>query len=348
MDVATPHPASAGPGTTETAAARDPRRLAKSILTAGLPYALLKARALRKNPITLLCYHTLRPDAEPLDAWTAVRESDFVRQMQFLRAHYDVVSLDEAFAEEEAHGKRPRAVVTFDDGEVGLYDTLLSLLAEMRLPVTLYIATGQIEDGRPYWFDEVMNVLQADGPFTIDLTAEDAGAWTIGPRKGKARWGAIASILEALKSTEPARRAALAATIVAQAPAMSAQAFKPLQPLSVAQLREVAGSEWVTIAAHSHCHNLLDQLPADDVRESVARSRTLLEGWTGRPVHHFAYPNGNHNRTVEAIVSDLGFRSAVALDDRLWHRGMDRFALPRISIGRYDDFDRFKLRLVEV
>ena len=325
-----------------------PKRLAKSFLASGLPYALLRARALRKDPVTILCYHTVRPDTEEIDAWTAIRRADLLQQIRFLRAHYDIVSLDEALDRQGARGTRPRAVITFDDGEAGLHDTLLPLVEQERVPVTLYIATGHIESGRPYWFDELMNALQADGPFTIDLGGAGLPAWTIGPVRGAARWAVIGDILEALKAVPPADRPALAAAVVAQAPPASGRPFTPLAPLSVAQLRELARSEWVTIAAHSHCHNLLDQISADDARASIARSRALLEEWTGRFVGHFAYPNGNHNRTLKAIVSDLGFRSAVALEGRLWHRGADLFLLPRLGIGRYDDLDRFKLRLAEV
>lgn len=332
----------------QVAAFPDVKRLAKTVLASGPSYALLQAHALRGSPVTVLCYHTLRPDAEHLDAWTAARQSDFVRQMQFLRTQYDVVSLDEAMAESDTSRRaKPRAVVTFDDGEVGLYDTLLPLIAEMRLPVTLYIATGQIEQQRPYWFDEVMNALQADGHFTIDLTAEGLGAWRFAPGSGKSRWAVIGNILQVLKDVPPAKRQRLASSILAQAPADQRPSFKPLQPLTIAQLKDLAASDLVTIGAHSHCHNLLDQIAADEVTASVARSRALLQEWTGQQVQHFAYPNGNHNHTVEKIVADLGFRSAVALYDKLWHRGANRFALPRVSIGRYDDFDRFKLRLVQ-
>lgn len=326
----------------------DFKRLAKAALASPLPYSMLSARALRNSPVTVLCYHTIRPDNEPIDAWTAVRRSDFVRQMEFLRTRYGIVTLDSALDLQPVAGARPRAVVTFDDGEVGLYDSLLPIVSEMDLPVTLYIATGQIAMGRAYWFDDVMNALQADGPFTVDLTAAGLNVWTIGPERGPARWAAIADVLESLKAVDPAQREELAASVVAQAPRLRSQQFKPLQPMSIAQLRELARNDRVTIAAHSHCHNLLDQIPASDVRESVARSRALLEEWTGQSVRHFAYPNGNHNRSVEEIVAGLGFRSATALNDRLWRRDMDHFAVPRVSIGRYDDFERFKLRLAEI
>src|SRR5690349_19765389 len=120
------------------------KRLVKSALASPPSYALVRARALLGNPITVLCYLTIRPDNEVLDAWTAVRRSDFIRQVEFLRTRYDIISLDDAFDRGAEASSRPRAVLTFDDGEVGLYDSLLPLVSEMRLPVTLYIATGQI------------------------------------------------------------------------------------------------------------------------------------------------------------------------------------------------------------
>lgn len=324
-----------------------PKHLVKSVLASPLPYALFKARAHRGRPVTVLCYHTLRPDDDPIDAWTAVRESDFVRQMEFLRAHYDIVSLDAALDARAGQG-RPQAVVTFDDGEVGLSDSLLPIVSRLGIPVTLYIATGQIASGVPYWFDAIINALQADGDFAIDLSAHGLKTWSVGAARGATRWGAISNILETLKGVAPGVRPALAAAVVAQAPPIAGRPFKALRPLSVAELTEVSRHPQVTIAAHSHCHNLLDQIPAAEVRDSVLRSRRLLEGWTGQAVRHFAYPNGNHTAEVASIVSELGFASAMALEDRLWHRGMDRFALPRISVGRYDDFDRFKLRLAEI
>lgn len=325
-----------------------PRQLARRILASDPLYALLMAHAQRGRPITVLCYHTLRPDHEQIDVWTAVRQRDFVRQMQFLRAHYDIVSLDEAFADDGARSGRPRAVVTFDDGDTGLFDGVLPLVEDLRIPVTLYIATGEIESGQPYWFDTVMNALQAEGAFTIDLAAAGLPVWRVGRDLGPARWALISQILETLKRAPPADLPALTSAVIAQAPPCREGRFKPLQPLSIAQLKELAKSDWITIAAHSHCHSLLDRIPSADARASVRRSRRLLEDWTGRPVRHFAYPNGNHTAAVQAIVSDAGLVSAMALGGRLWRRGANRFALPRISIGRYDDFDRFKLRLAEV
>lgn len=309
-------------------------------------YSLLRARALCHNPVTVLCYHTLRPDHEQLDSWLALRLGDFRQQLHQLRAGYDLVSLDDAVDAAGSPG-RPKAVLTFDDGELGMHRYLLPLVAEENIPVIVYVATRQIETGQPYWFDRVMNGLQGDGDIRIDLRDAGLAIWHISAARGKARWHAIAQILEALKQAPPAKRDQLADAVIAQAGARPGD-FTPLAPMDVAQLQELAANPHVTIGAHSHCHNLLDQIPLSEARDSIVKSRKLLEGWTGQTVRHFAYPNGNFTPALMGEIADLGFASAAVLQDRLAGKQSHAFALPRIAIGRYDSLPRTRLRLVGV
>lgn len=320
------------------------KALGLKLLTLSPVYGLLRRRALAADPVTILCYHTLRPAAEPLDAWTVLPVEAFRAQIAALRESYDIVSLDDALAPRKARG-RPRVVLTFDDGEVGMVDHLLPIVRAEALPVTVYVATAQIETGVPYWFDRVMNALQGGGRARIDVSG--LGRWDVGPARGKARWGEIGAILEALKDTDPAQRDGLADAVVAQAGPM-ADGFRPLQPMTPDQLRDLAAEPNVTIGAHSHGHELLDQIPAEAARASIARSRDLLRDWTGREIRHFAYPNGNYAPGLMTLLEALGFASATILEDRLMTPDAAPMALPRVAIGRYDPLPRVRLRLVGV
>lgn len=321
--------------------------LTRHLQALDLPYRLIRSRALKANPVTILCYHTLGPDTEEFDAWTVLRVKDFREQLDFIRKHYEIVSLDDALADRRPR-KRPPAVFTFDDGDIGLYTHLLPLVKQEKLPVTIYIATSQIESGQPYWFDQIINGLQSAGSFSLDLREQGLKKWNADNKRGEERWAIVSDILETLKTVQPDLRMALSKEILRQTGEGEHTDFTPLAPLLVSQISELAASEWITIGSHSHCHSLLDQLTPVQISESTERSRALLEEWTGKPVRHFAYPNGNHNETVRGIISGLGFLSGAALGMRLCDEASDPFALPRIAIGRYDDYSRFKLRLVEV
>ena len=321
------------------------KRLARGALGSPPLRGVLRARALSDDPVTVLCYHTLGPDQGGPDAWTVLRAADFRAHLAMLAEGYEIISLDQALADGpgRAGGGRPRAVLTFDDGEAGLVRHLLPMLDELRVPVLVYVATAQIESGQPYWFDRVMGAL---GIGAHHVTVPGLGEWDLPAAPGNARWAVLGGLLEAMKTVDPARREALTDGILAAHPLPAGRA--PLAPLTRAELDALAASPWVTIGAHSHCHNLLDQLAVADAAASMARSRDLLRHWTGQAVAHFAWPNGNHTAALRAQAAALGFATATALDGGLWRQGADLFALPRVAVGRHDDAARLRLRMIGI
>lgn len=321
------------------------RNLAKAVLTAPPIYPMLRTWARRGNRITILCYHTLSADEDGPDAWTAVRVSDFRQQISELRQHYDIVDLDTALAP-GAH-ERPQAVVTFDDGDVGLAMHLPEIVRTEDLPVLIYVATGQIETGEPYWFDRVMNALCKGGPYRVDLEEAGLGVWIVPAEVGATRWAVVGPLCEALKQVDPELREILAKRIEAQISRDNGSSQK-LGPMSLDELKSLAIEPRITFGAHSHCHNLLDQIPLEQARESVQRSRVLLEHWTEQKIKHFAYPNGNHNLMLQELMAELGFASSVVLDGAIAVRDRNNQALSRLPIGRYDEFKRFRLSLAGI
>ena len=320
------------------------KQLARRVITSSLPYSILRGVLTRKPHVAILMYHTLGRDDDDFDAWTVVRVSDFKQQVAFVRRYYDIVSLDEALTADA--NERPMAVVTFDDGDIGLHEHLLPLVDELELPATIYVSTGQVETGERHWFDKVMNALQPTTPLQIDLTSLGLETWTIGAERGEANWFVIASLLDRLKTVTPAVRDAACKVILAQAERLDCRSRSaPLGPMSIEQLRRLARHPLVTIGSHTHCHSLLDRIPLGEATASIARSCRLLEQWTGARPAHFAYPNGNHSPALERAVASLGFRSATTAGGGRWFGGGNLMALQRLPVGRFDDLGRFALRL---
>jgi peptidoglycan/xylan/chitin deacetylase (PgdA/CDA1 family) len=321
------------------------KTLAKRALTAPLPYAALRARALRDAPVTLVTYHTLGADDEDFDAWTVVKRGTFERQVALLRRDYDIVSLDDALAQAPAGGGE-RGVLTFDDGHSGWFEHLLPIVEREALPVTLYVATSHVQASVAYWFDALVNALQTVEPLTLDTGAAGLGRITLNRDRGSANWLRLSALLEAMKALNAPVREALAKKLVTAAAGQRQPRFQRLMPLSIEQLRALAASRWVTLGSHSHGHELLDEIALDAARNSIARSMALLHEWTGRRIEHFAYPNGNYNAALAAALPGLGLKSAVTTRKGLWRRNGSLYELPRVAVGRFDDDARWRLSLL--
>lgn len=309
---------------------------------------VLRRRATAHGAISVLVYHTLGVDGEDFDAWTVLEQARFRSHVAMLRSHYDIVSLDEALESLGQPSRRPRAVLTFDDGEHGLYAHLLPLIDELCIPVTIYIATRHIEADEPYWFDAIMNALQTSGPLVIDLAGLGLPPVTVGETAGAQNWIAIGRILEHLKSLSEERRLDAVRDVQHQASHAKKRRFTPMRPLTLPELKAVAGHTLVTIGAHTHCHSLLDKMDLDRAESSVRTSVRLLQEWTGRKIEHFAYPNGNHTPDLERLMQRAGFKTAAVGGGLIWATGSNVFALPRVPVGRYDTSARLQLRLVGI
>jgi peptidoglycan/xylan/chitin deacetylase (PgdA/CDA1 family) len=300
------------------------------------------------DTIVMLMYHELVEDDADIDAWTVVRRSSFLRQMEYLRTHFDVVSLEEAIARRArpARSSRPVAVITFDDGDRGNVDILLPIVERLELPVAIFVATRQIVEQRSYWFDDVMNALQTVEPVRIELSSHGLGDYHVNTVRGPRNWVEIQRLLTDLKGLLPVAREQAVCKLLADLQGKAKRPGSQLAPLSLDGLRALSACPLVTVGAHSHCHNILTQIESAEVMESVATSKRLLETWTGKDVWSFAYPNGDFDDEVVDVVRRLGFRCAIGTGERLWEPEDSLFGIPRMGVGLYDSLATFKLSLL--
>jgi peptidoglycan/xylan/chitin deacetylase (PgdA/CDA1 family) len=117
-------------------------------------------------------------------------------------------------------------------------------------------------------------------------------------------------------------------------------AGRPLDKmLTWAHVREVAAHD-IAVAAHSHSHPQLDQLPDDALYEELSRSRLQLEDRLGVPVQTMAYPYGYSSARVRRAVRQAGYSSAYAVENRL-AQGGDLYAIPRLTVQRTTSLETF-------
>jgi peptidoglycan/xylan/chitin deacetylase (PgdA/CDA1 family) len=304
-----------------------------------------------RNKMIVLMYHEVMDDTEEIEAWTVVKKSAFILQMEYLKRHCRVVTLRSALDWMYATPARPLppnvVLITFDDGYSGNAKCAYPVLGNLGLPATIFASTESILKQRRHWFDEVILALQrgAGSPSSFDLGDLGLAKYEFNPcRLGEARWTRIQALLSDLKRLEPQIRDAAVARICTVSLDMRIPA-PHLMPMTPHEVKMLAASPLVTLGSHSHRHSLLVQLDENSLVEDLLLSKRLLAEWTGKEISYLSYPNGDHNDLVTGVTRNLGFTCAVTTEARPWRKSDSPLMLPRVGVGRYDSLDCFKAKV---
>jgi peptidoglycan/xylan/chitin deacetylase (PgdA/CDA1 family) len=103
---------------------------------------------LNRKKVTILCYHsvTRQQGANPYDHHKLhLNVGSFLRQLDYLQAHCQIISLSE-FVRIRREGIKPpsnAAILTFDDGFRNFFTVVAPLLLKKGIPATSFIVTGE-------------------------------------------------------------------------------------------------------------------------------------------------------------------------------------------------------------
>lgn len=278
-----------------------------------------------RGSLLVLIYHRVLAAPDPL----LPGEPDataFAAQMDLVGSLCHVLPLTEGVERLLAGGLPPRAAcITFDDGYANNRTVAAPILAERRLPATVFVASGFIGGGR-MWNDTVIESLRAAGT-DLDLSRLGLARYELADHAARRR--AIDEILGALKYRDYDQRLAAAAAI-------AECAGRPLPDdlmMTERQLRELR-SLGIEVGAHTIAHPILTRLDHVAAWREVTGSKAMLEDISGEPVVAFAYPNGrpqrDYDRSHVEMVRKAGFEVAVSTAWGAAGQGADRHQLPRV------------------
>lgn len=112
----------------------------------------LNQRAARaaSAPVMVIYYH--RVADHTLNDWTISNEQ-FKREVDWLAANFDLVSLDEAQRRIRDGNTRASVSITFDDGYSENCEQALPLLISRRIPCTYFVTSRSVREGKPFPHD---------------------------------------------------------------------------------------------------------------------------------------------------------------------------------------------------
>jgi peptidoglycan/xylan/chitin deacetylase (PgdA/CDA1 family) len=109
-----------------------------------------RAAAEQRSPVAVLCFHRIADDRA--NSWT-ISNRTFVRQISWLREHFDLISLEEAQWRIRTANRRPAVSITFDDGYADNCRHAMPLLIEQRIPCTYFVVARNVLEGVPFPHD---------------------------------------------------------------------------------------------------------------------------------------------------------------------------------------------------
>jgi peptidoglycan/xylan/chitin deacetylase (PgdA/CDA1 family) len=298
------------------------------------------ARAIRTRQsggarVLLLSYHRTAVDfarsaREGLPSMV-VSGATLRRQLEQLGRRWEIVSLSDAarvLSEGPRGPGRAFVAVTFDDGYADNHAVALPVLSALRVPATVYVATGFTGTAGRFPHDRLFASLR-------ELARRGIPPERAGLPGGLQRLLGAAAGREPSETLDRLIAAVPHDALLEVTTALEARTgLSPLdlpagtRPLDWDELRELAAAG-VEVGGHSVRHAALPLLPLDEARREIAGCFAAIAERLGAPPRHFAYPNGFHSPAIRVSVRQAGFETGSTTDDRENVRGGDPYALRR-------------------
>ena len=277
------------------------------------PAARLIQRMARAHRVTIVMYHAVLASPLPLADWCFLDEASFRRQVDYLRAHFEVLPLLEA-AERLSTGRirRPTAVITFDDGFQSIRDVAWPILRERGLPATVFLATGLVGTSDTIWYCRLNRALSATRRQSLEYEGDRHDLST-----PAARARASLSLQARLKvKPHPLLLIELRSIVeeLGDDPGAPIEAGSPYRILGRSAVAEMADSGTMEFGGHTRSHAILSLLTPQQRDDEIDSSLAAVAELTGRPCHLFSYPNGRAQDYDVGAVKRLemrGVRAAV-------------------------------------
>ncbi len=112
-----------------------------------------RARAISEHrcPLAVLFYHRIADSW--LNDWTTTNRT-FIRQIDWLRANFEIVSIEDAQHRiRTADNTRPCVSITFDDGYADNCSQAVPYLIKHKIPCTYFVALENLISGEPFAHD---------------------------------------------------------------------------------------------------------------------------------------------------------------------------------------------------
>lgn len=298
--------------------------------------------------LAVVTYHGVLPkgyeSVDPSLDGNLVTAEALRRQLQLLKAHYDVIAPEDLLAWREDRGQLPaRAVLlTCDDGLLNCLTDMLPVLQQERLRCLFFVTGASTTEIRnTLWYEDLMRLFLRARAGSFEISG--GGFPSSGElREREQRLTVWWNYVKQLSRVESEARRSFLSVARTQLGSSSWQPFDGEDSLSCRRFGLLTRTELcqlaaagMTIGAHTLSHPVLSQAPPDLARTEISESRAQLEAVLQRQVWAFAYPFGDPQSVtpqVLAMAQEAGYAAAFLNFGGGLGADVPPYALPRLHV----------------
>lgn len=301
-------------------------------------------RRWKSGPMVLF-YHGVEEEiVDPRIQTLHLELSAFEKQVDYLRKHFEIVSIDD-LCNALTGGARldPSLVVlTFDDGYKNNLQVVAPFLASLGVPFSVFVSTRHIDEGLRFPTYLLRTAVLSTQKRRVTILNNE---FDVGSESQKQQ--SMAAISSLLKSSP----LALVNRVVEELQGLLSEdewcelndrysSDAPMNWSEVQSLRDTGA----IIGSHCHDHMLLhEKQDLDEIDRQLRVSKELLDAHVGN-CRYIAYPNGTTNDIFPAalsLVARQGYQIGMTTVDGEVEQGKSPLLLPRIGAST-PDFDLFR------
>lgn len=314
------------------------RFVAKSLVHGAIDWSgrPRRCRQQLRGKLIILTYHSFCTDW-PCGLFNSLPIHRFERQIQFLREHFKLVSLQQGmdYLQQGVVDDKPWVAITIDDGFRDNYTHAWPILQRYSVPATIFLATDFIDNNRPPWPIQLFEILERtkldvmEYPIRADL--KNLVVRSVVARHLKKDWISL-SPDERFKRLASLRRH------------LRVDEETHYPSLIWNQIREMQ-ARGLAFGSHTIYHSVLSEIESNLIQKEVFNAKLRIEEMTQTPCSFFAYPDGGHNLASKIMVKSAGYFSALTQDKGINTSETDLFLLNRLEVPFHDPLTTFKVRV---
>lgn len=292
------------------------------------------------NKLTILAYHSVFRPPININDWCYLNVHEFENQMEYLKDHFDIVSLEQGLElSRKGELKGQKIVITFDDGFYNNFSIAFPVLEKYQIPATIYLATAFIDSPDTIWFAKVIHAIGKTDRNSLEWRGKKYDLSN--PQKKELSSAKLQGSMKSLPHHELLEELQVIGDLLG----VPWDGTEEYSVLDTPQIRAMQESGLVQFGAHTHKHAILSRISGKSQKEEIEKSLKKVEEVTGKKCRHFAYPNGgakNYDGNTLEILKNSSVQSAVTMINGSNYKGNCSLQLKRLGIGGKIKLSQFK------